>query len=148
MKPAKQATAYSLGWSEALRAQPQDPFKEEASARETGGSATIPYAAACFAGSFLCFSIPGVSLAKPRSTPGYMRLPASQTDQQYQVDCFWRFQKKSPASLLCGVSSSISAMTIGDVSVLWTGHLCAISRRRARCSSESCPVTVTERSMR
>ena len=25
-QPAKQAIAYSLGWSEALRAKPQDPF--------------------------------------------------------------------------------------------------------------------------
>lgn len=37
-------------------------------------------------------------------------------------------QKNSPASLLSSFSSSfISAMMIFEVSVLWTGHLCAIS---------------------
>jgi len=72
----KQATAYSLGWSEALRAQPQDPSINEAPARETGGSQTIPDAVACFAGSKPFSNFPGVALAKPRSTPGYIRSPA------------------------------------------------------------------------
>ena len=37
---------------------------------------------------------------------------------------------------------------IGEVSVLCTGHLCAISWRRVRCSSDSGPLKLTERSMR
>lgn len=39
-------------------------------------------------------------------------------------------------------------MTISEESVLWIGHLCAISCSRERCSSESGPVISTVRSMR
>ena len=56
-EPAKQAEAYSLGWSEALRAQPQDLLTRAAPARKTGGSATIPDAAACFAGLNVIFHL-------------------------------------------------------------------------------------------
>jgi len=81
LQPAKQATASSLGRSEALRAQPQDPSIKEAQARETGDSAqqflTLPPAsqARIFISSF-----PMVSLAKPRSTIGYMLAPAPQAN--------------------------------------------------------------------
>src|SRR5688572_4955373 len=69
-EPAKQAEAYSLGWSEALRAQPQDLFNNNVSARETGGSATIPDAAARFAGSIFISNLLGFrsqSLAPPQA---------------------------------------------------------------------------------
>src|SRR5258707_883676 len=46
------------------------------------------------------------------------------------------------------VQSFQSVITIGDVSVLCTGHLCAISCRRVSCSSLSAPSNETERSMR
>ena len=42
----------------------------------------------------------------------------------------------------------IQTMRISEDSVLWMGHLCAISWRRVSCSSERGPVKLTVRSMR
>jgi hypothetical protein len=44
--------------------------------------------------------------------------------------------------------STNSEITISEVSILWTGHLCAISCRRVRCSSLRLPSKVTARWMR
>jgi len=44
--------------------------------------------------------------------------------------------------------STNSAITIVDESVLLTGHLCEISRKRSRCSSVRSPLKLTARSIR
>ena len=38
IQPAKQATAYNLGWSEALRAEPQVIYKKTFQPAKAGGS--------------------------------------------------------------------------------------------------------------
>jgi len=70
-------TAYSLGWSEALRAKSQESLNKNSSLRSRRQRPNV--AAARFTGSRLFYvNDPGVALAKPRFTPGYTLAPASQ----------------------------------------------------------------------
>ena len=71
-KPAKRAKAYSLGWSEALRAEPWVSVVKESSPRSGRESSYASQPLARFARQLIINDGPRVPLAKPRFTLGYM----------------------------------------------------------------------------